>query len=278
MGKKTTIETMTKKIDHQTDKFKLFDFLRYKAAIWYNKPYWGIDGGTIPNSSNERMSWMRKFIKKEIENHQGEFFKILEIGSWLGSSAIVWADAITKYNNGNGLVVCVDPWAPYVESENLGINNTPYIMNEALKKDKIFPLFLNNIRSFGMENIIKPYRGKSDEVLPTLREKCFNFVYVDGSHFYTQVIKDLNLCHCLVSENGVIGGDDLELQIDEVNAENAMKQQEKDYITDTKKNKNFHPGVTVAVGEFFKQRVSSYEGFWIMRKKQSDWHQIDLAS
>ncbi len=117
---------------------------------------------------------MEKFIREEIENNQGSFFKVLEIGSWLGSSAILWADGIKKYNKGKGLVICVDPWVPFIKPENIGYSKTLLKMEKALKKP-------------------------------------------------------------------------------------------------------FHLGVSMAVGDFFNKRVSSYEGFWIMRKTPEEWQQVEIS-
>ena len=145
-------------------------------------------------------------------------------------------------------------------------------------KKKIFPLFLHNIRSCDVEDIVKPYKGKSQEVLPTLRDEEFDFVYIDGSHFYTDVIMDLQLCSPLVSPSGVLGGDDLDLQKGEFDMQNAIINREKDCIIDTKTNNGFHPGVSLAIGEFFNdQKVSCYESFWIMRKTDG-WEKIEIGS
>jgi len=251
------------------------EYIAFKKAIHQNVPYFGIPGGL--STTGKRRNYMEKFIKEEVKKKQGEFFKVLEIGSWLGSSAILWADAIKKYNDGKGLVICVDPWVPYIKPENIGYSKTPLKMEKALKKNRVLPLFLHNIQASRLESIIKPYKGTSEELLPTLRDEEFNFVYVDGSHLYSDVLKDLKRCGRLVSQNGVLGGDDLELQKNEIDVVNAEKQKEKDYIIDTKTNKPFHPGVSIAVGEFFSNRVSNYEGFWIMRKMQGEWRQVEIS-
>ena len=252
------------------------EYISFKKAIHQNVPYFGIPGGLSTTETDKKRNYMETFFKQEVEKKQGEFFKILEIGSWLGSSAILWADAIKKYNDGKGLVICVDPWLPYINSENIDYSETPLKMEKALRKNKVFPIFLHNVKASGLESIIKVYKGKSGELLCTLRDEEFDFVYVDGSHFYSDVLKDLKRCDRLVSQNGVLGGDDLELQKYEIDVVNAEKQKEKDYITDIKTNKAFHPGVSLAVGEFFNKRVSNYEGFWIMRKIRDEWQPVKI--
>mgnify|MGYP005994576693 CR=1 FL=1 len=48
-----------------------------------------------------------------------------------------------------------------------------------------------------------------------------------------------------------------------------------DYIKDPKTNKNYHPGVTVAISEIFGE-VSSWGGFWAMQKINNNWNKISL--
>jgi len=151
---------------------------------------------------------MKESVKLGIKTLKDNELQILEIGSWAGNSAILWADSI-KQMNAKGLVICVDPWKPYIDSDqnidremNMAISKGPLEMERALIGDKIYNLFLHNIKAAGHSDIIKPYRGSSDEVSPTLRDNEFNLVYVDGSHFYSQVIIDLRNCERLVAEGG----------------------------------------------------------------------------
>ena len=55
----------------------------------------------------------------------------------------------------------------------------------------------------------------------------------------------------MIEENGIICGDDLNLQMHQVNADNAKVNRNKDFIRDPLSGKNFHPGVTIAVDEVF---------------------------
>lgn len=68
----------------------------------------------------------------------------------------------------------------------------------------------------------------------------------------------------------------MELQRDEIDIMYAKENREKDYILDAKTTKPFHPGVTFAVWEFFGGEVSSWDGFWAMRKTESGWQKIIL--
>jgi hypothetical protein len=60
--------------------------------------------------------------------------------------------------------------------------------------------------------------------------------------------------------------------IDEDSARTFLKE---DVVCDAKTGMHFHPGVTVAVGEFFGD-VSVYAGFWVMQKTGSSWKKVPL--
>jgi hypothetical protein len=53
----------------------------------------------------------------------------------------------------------------------------------------------------------------------------------------------------LVKNGGYQCGDDLDLQLHQIDIANALKFSNKDYIVDPKTKSYFHPGVTLAVGK-----------------------------
>jgi hypothetical protein len=187
-----------------------------------------------------------------------------------GGSAVLWA-RVLKHSKVNGMVCCVDSWTPYAEPEkDTGISKETLLqMKKSFKNDRIYKLFLHNIRTTGYADIIKPYKGTSAEILPTLRSASFNVVYIDGSHIYSQVIKDLKNSDRLVIDGGYLCGDDLESQLHEVDMNSAKEKKEQDFIVDEKTQKLYHPGVAVAVEEFFLGEVSSYEPFFCIIQNPS---------
>ena len=89
------------------------------------------------------------------------------------------------------MVLCVDPWEPYIKEGQEKINSATILMNKSLKKGTIFKLFLHNVRTSHHSDMICPFKGYSDRVLPLLQEKSFDMVYIDGDHRYSEVKKDL---------------------------------------------------------------------------------------
>jgi tetratricopeptide (TPR) repeat protein len=108
-----------------------------------------------------------------------------------------------------------------------------------------------------------------------LGEQKFDLAFVDGDHSYSSALNDIENSAPLVAEAGVICGDDLELQIHQLDVQHARENNQKDYVMDPKTQSKYHPGVSLAVGEFFGE-VSAWEGFWAMRKRNGRWEKVEL--
>ncbi len=96
-----------------------------------------------------RHAYMQLLIKHLCHELGNKPINILEIGSWAGGSAITWANAIDKYNQRNGIVVCIDPWQMYLDDSGFSEfsdaqKNVYREMIEALHTDDVFHLFLHN--------------------------------------------------------------------------------------------------------------------------------------
>ena len=83
---------------------------RYLYCLLRKKPYFGTIA-LAGQTWEERKSYMRRLVEQEIKNKGKRDFRLLEIGSWAGNSAVLWADTI-KANQCNGTVLCVDSWEP----------------------------------------------------------------------------------------------------------------------------------------------------------------------
>ena len=249
------------------------DRARYVHCMMSQKPYFGtviLAGQTW----EERKPYMRRLVEQEIKNKDN--FRLLEIGSWVGSSAVVWADAI-KSTGSKGVVVCVDSWQPYFhEDRENAAYSVSVMMNKALKEGSVFKLFLHNIRTSKHGDMILPFKGYSDCVLPLLQEKSFDMVYIDGDHSYSAIKKDLSNAARIIPDGGIIAGDDFDLTLDQIDKDYAMKHKEVNGVIDPKTRRLYHPGVCLAVSEFFGKDISSYCGFWAMRKKGTQWQKVSI--
>jgi hypothetical protein len=51
-------------------------------------------------------------------------------------------------------------------------------------------------------------KGKSEKVLQEFPDQYFDWVYIDGNHYYDYVLKDLEMSFLKVKRGGIIAGDD----------------------------------------------------------------------
>lgn len=187
--------------------------------------------------------------------HSGHL-RVLEVGSWLGSSALLWAGLIRRRFEG-GSVTCVDVWdseAPDAQSLNV------------FKGDgRVQKLFWHNITAGGFQDLVMPLLGRSAEVLPRLAAagNRYDLIFIDGSHVYEDVVSDIALSRQLLAERGVLCGDDLELTVAEVDPGNhaALLARRTDSARDPKAGTAYHPGVTQAVHDALG-RYGRAEGIW----------------
>jgi len=218
---------------------------------------------------------MRRLVSAACSAKGGDC-RILEVGSWAGWSAIAWAKALRACNQDAGLVVCVDPWKNYLDLAGNRHSPVYRTMAAATKRDAIVRLFHHNVRASGHAALVHPFRGSSDCCLPMLRDASFHLAFIDGDHAHAAVKRDLENASRLLRDGGLLCGDDLEHQFEELDEAKVREDSHRDWTVDPKSNLGFHPGVTLAVWEFFHQRVSSWDGLWAMRKVGKTWEAVEL--
>src|SRR6185436_1450525 len=97
-----------------------------------------------------RHFFMYRLASLEVSREPTTPFRVLEVGTYAGGSAITWALAIkSKSHPSSGSVVCVDPWRNYLTKEDIEASATPDVLREmsaALEDEKVFRLFEHNVR------------------------------------------------------------------------------------------------------------------------------------
>ena len=222
-----------------------------------------------------RLVFMMGVVWKLAQDHASDMLKVLEIGSWAGASALTWGEAIQLYFSGHGHITCVDRWEPYVD---LAANPDELnrAMNEALVDRQPYDVFLANMKFLPHGVGLDVRKGQSQEILPSLEREAFDLVYIDGDHAYAAVAADIAHAIDLVRPGGILCGDDLELQAHACDVSIVDRQPAVERCQDGRSGVTFHPGVTKAVGEKFGP-VSSWSGFWAVRKTMAGWRNISLA-
>jgi len=250
------------------------EYAVYRYSLLAGKPYFGLvmqAWMTIP----ERAAWMRRTVAAVKADGQ---VNILEIGSWAGHSATVWAGALKEFHGGRGRLLCVDPWKSYISLEKHDTSRFMYRQMEAgLKSGDILRLFYHNVRASGADQLVMSMRAESREALKYLAPGSFDVIYVDGDHSYDGVISDLRLSAPLLKDGGFLCGDDLELQYHQVDKASIEPVKNLNFATDPVQETGYHPGVTLGLWKFFGTEVSAYNGFWLMRKAGSSWEKVQLG-
>lgn len=243
-------------------------------ALLNGKPYFGpalraLQGPAI------RLKYLSAIVRAICASTAEEPIEILEVGSWAGGSAVTLA-ATLKQLGRTGQLTCIDIWESYF---NLEVDSEPtYVeMNQAAQDKQVFQLFLHNLRAADVSDMVDYKIGRSRDVLPTITEESFHIIYIDGSHIYEDVKSDIANAKPLLKSGGILCGDDLELSrsdVDELSHLNSLNLK-KDYVSDQKTGRYYHPGVTEAVAVEFGT-VSSWEGIWAVKKFGNSWRKVEI--
>ena len=180
------------------------------ARVSWQDPF---DGFT-PLSAPESWTWNydREFLQgiyRRIPQPQ----LIVEVGSWLGNSAIEASKFYaTKLNWRDFTLICVDTWLGSAE------HWTRPDPGRSLARVHGFPVlyepFLSNIVYAGLEDLILPLPQTSVNAARILHhfqlqyQFSFDWVYLDASHETMDVETDLKMYWPLVRSGGVLFGDD----------------------------------------------------------------------
>ena len=130
-----------------------------------------------------------------LERFRGKECKILEIGTYVGTSVI----SMLKYLP-DATATVIDMWKNY--NENTSLNT--------LEENGIEEIFYENVKKAEMDSRIEILKGDSKDILKDLitKNKRYNFIYVDGSHTYLDCYNDMVSSLKLLSNNGILAIDD----------------------------------------------------------------------
>ena len=98
--------------------------------------------------------------------------RLVEIGSWIGTSACIFARYFKE-------ILCIDPFKI--------VRGT---ITENFDMETVYNRFIANISKY--KNITH-LKHTSFDVLPNFRKKEIDIIYIDGSHIYEDVLKDIEL-------------------------------------------------------------------------------------
>ena len=136
-----------------------------------------------------------EWMAKEIEKSQGGIQKIMEIGVFKG---YLIKAILKRYHDNISEYWGVDPWVP---------------MHSQWRRDSVRPEVWNKhyfyvarlMRFFPKLHII---RSTSAQAAPLFPEGYFDLVFIDGCHFYKEVLDDIKNYLPLVRKGGILSGHD----------------------------------------------------------------------
>jgi len=226
-------------------------------------------GGLVPSHRNQLQEDRAPAMRSIIPEHFTGPIVALEIGTWFGNgSTKIWIDTLPR---GSSLFM-VDAWGRYITgADRDGDANPSYRLMDKLPQAAMTASVREMFRAEaqpGNDLEFVMIRGRASRVLELFRDELFDFIYIDGSHYYADVKRDIALAKSLSKmEFSIVCGDDLET-LDPALVEVAKVIQDRDYITYG--GVGFHPGVTLAVSEEFQQ-VNTSNGFWWAIRRNGIW-------
>lgn len=128
---------------------------------------------------------------------------ILEIGTWLGASALFMSE------NSNAHILCLDTW---LGASEMWENQADPERYEAMRIEHGYPTiffdFMSNVIRSGKQSQITPMPMPSNIGLRLLDKWNVtpDLIYIDGSHQYEDVLSDIQLSFCLNPR--IVCGDD----------------------------------------------------------------------
>jgi hypothetical protein len=109
--------------------------------------------------------------------------RVVEVGSYLGASAVVLAEALRREHSAAGRLFCIDTW-----------------QNDAMSEGQryTFEQFCGNTQRW--RRWIEPIVGRSDAV--AMPHETFDLVFIDGDHSYEAATADIHRLAPRVAKHG----------------------------------------------------------------------------
>ena len=112
--------------------------------------------------------------------------QVLEVGSFEGLATCWLLDHILTHSSSH--IKCIDLFPPAARRR-----------------------FARNIALSGSDHKVEMLVGRSEDILPTMKDQSFDLIYIDGSHCEVDVWKDAQLSWPLLKMGGIIVFDDYEI-------------------------------------------------------------------
>jgi glycosyltransferase involved in cell wall biosynthesis/SAM-dependent methyltransferase len=123
---------------------------------------------------------------------------IVEIGSFMGLSAIVMAHALIANQNEGARLYCVDTWQGSPEHQQM----------QVVKEKQLYDIFIRNIQDAGVDHLICPIRKRSTEAAADFADESVDLIFIDGDHSFEACYADLKAWYPKLKSGGILIGHD----------------------------------------------------------------------
>jgi predicted O-methyltransferase YrrM len=123
---------------------------------------------------------------------------LVEIGSWMGLSAITMANALYARRNMDGRIYCVDTWLGSAEHQDF----------DFIRRDEMYQRFLSNLRTARADLVAEPVRAPSLEAAERFADGSIDILFIDGDHSYEACLDDMLHWIAKVRPGGLVIGHD----------------------------------------------------------------------
>jgi predicted O-methyltransferase YrrM len=129
--------------------------------------------------------------------------KIVEIGSFMGLSALIMARALYVSGKYGARIFCVDTWEGSEEHKSM----------EVIKKRLLFDTFEENIFESGLPTFFVPIRKDSVAASIDFQDQSFDMIFIDGDHKYKGCLADIQAWYPKLKPGGIFLGHDGEMEV-----------------------------------------------------------------
>lgn len=169
--------------------------------------------------------------------------RILEVGTWCGSSVVVVGDIIKERG---GSLYCVDWWRASKSEEGL---------TEQAKGSDVFDIFEQVLEQAELVDTVHIMKMKSEDAAKVLANETFDMIFIDADHSYSAVLADIQAFYPKLKHGGIFCGHDCEMKFQDARDYHQaamIATKEKGWLSlECADIKGFHSGVITAVSESF---------------------------
>jgi GT2 family glycosyltransferase len=122
---------------------------------------------------------------------------IIEIGSYLGLSSCVMAQALIDSQNHGARFYCIDDWM-----------DADAYFKQTGGKGNAFDAFRSNLQRVGVDKLIHIKKMKSLDAAADFLDETADLIFLDGDHSFDGCYTDLNAWYSKLKPNGILIGHD----------------------------------------------------------------------